>query len=64
MKLIFLQNGPILLRLKDSGENATVALCRCGLSETKPFCDGCHKGQFNADDKRATIIDDRLVFDE
>ena len=46
-------NGPYLLRgefdvLDESGRpietrRETIALCRCGLSRTKPFCDGTHK---------------------
>lgn len=47
------ENGPLLIRgpytlLTQEGTvidpgRATVALCRCGLSSAKPFCDGSHK---------------------
>ncbi|GAB3268332.1 CDGSH iron-sulfur domain-containing protein [Arthrobacter pigmenti] len=46
-------NGPLLVRgdveiLEASGEpvpqrRRTMALCRCGASTIKPFCDGSHK---------------------
>ncbi|MGI5240799.1 CDGSH iron-sulfur domain-containing protein [Dactylosporangium sp. CA-139066] len=46
-------DGPLLLRgsfelLTQDGEvidpgRRTVALCRCGASAIKPFCDGTHK---------------------
>ncbi len=47
------KNGPYLIagriEIEDSNgnitvcENKTTALCRCGASSTKPFCDGSHK---------------------
>ncbi|WP_298040760.1 CDGSH iron-sulfur domain-containing protein [uncultured Microbacterium sp.] len=46
-------NGPLLVRgeidLVDADgapipqNRKTVALCRCGISTIKPFCDGSHK---------------------
>ncbi len=56
------KNGPILIEgdgvfvmLKDGQEEKLerkgIALCRCGASENKPFCDGSHrKINFQADE--------------
>lgn len=43
----YVVKGPIVLRDADGNEldlggKATIALCRCGGSTTKPFCDGTH----------------------
>ena len=42
-----LVRGPVRLRDQDGNEIAldrgTIALCRCGKSRLKPFCDGTHK---------------------
>ena len=35
----------------DLGGREAVALCRCGLSQNKPFCDGAHKGHFDHESK-------------
>ena len=51
--IVVCPDGPILVRgdfeiVTPSGEQVprqrkTVALCRCGASAIKPFCDGTHK---------------------
>ena len=54
MKMTCLKNGPILINLEkpitvtdEAGnqgiKSGPIALCRCGMSRTKPFCDGHHK---------------------
>jgi CDGSH-type Zn-finger protein len=52
VKITVRENGPYLIRgpieLSDPDGNAftvereTIALCRCGGSSNKPFCDGTH----------------------
>ena len=41
--------GPFRMIDPDGGEilvdEGPVALCRCGRSQTKPFCDGSHKDE-------------------
>ena len=53
MKITIIPNGPLIIETAggwryDGGaqshkDNDRVALCRCGLSANKPFCDGTHK---------------------
>ena len=53
VKVLVKPNGPLLvsgdISLVDGAERAfglggrtTIALCRCGQSASKPFCDGAH----------------------
>ncbi len=51
VKIVLAQNGPILVNGMVNLENSdgvkidtgdTCALCRCGASKNKPFCDGTH----------------------
>jgi CDGSH-type Zn-finger protein len=43
------------------GGRTSIGLCRCGHSQTKPFCDGAHKKLiFRASSKRATCLPPRL----
>ena len=52
-KIVVRNNGPLLVQSEDAtladanGEEIPIerrpfALCRCGASENKPFCDGSH----------------------
>ena len=52
VKMNLIENGPIIVEgsfeLKDSKGNTiktedNIALCRCGGSKNKPFCDGTHQ---------------------
>lgn len=59
------ESGPYLVRgmvtLTDADGNSytvqgeNIALCRCGGSQTKPFCDGTHRTNGFAATERATV---------
>ena len=62
------EDGPLLVRgpfelVDQDGEpievrRKTIALCRCGKSKIKPFCDGTHKAtRFKAQSGRACPSD-------
>ncbi|MEZ6062607.1 MAG: CDGSH iron-sulfur domain-containing protein [Planctomycetaceae bacterium] len=53
VKVVVRDNGPFLvsgaITIEDAegnqfppGDKPTIALCRCGQSERRPFCDGTH----------------------
>jgi len=61
------ESGPYLVRgqvtLTDADGNTytiegpNIALCRCGGSQTKPFCDGSHKINGFCATERAVVIE-------
>lgn len=67
LQLTISKNGPILVSSPvtivdgDTGNEIAVdkfpaALCRCGQSANKPFCDGTHKGSFEGACARANLV--------
>jgi CDGSH-type Zn-finger protein len=55
-RIQIMDRGPLIVKgeieLLDAEGNAfatkkQTALCRCGLSQNKPFCDGTHNGKFD-----------------
>jgi CDGSH-type Zn-finger protein len=64
-----MENGPYIVRGSvtvldidgteyDVSERKTIALCRCGGSTTKPFCDGTHsKTGFEAAERAVAAAD-------
>ena len=53
MEFEFTENGPVLVKKDDKVE---FALCRCGHSSKKPFCDGTHmKAGFKAEKSKLEL---------
>ena len=57
----YLVKGPVTVRDADGSdyriERETIALCRCGASTNKPFCDGTHSKIGFAAAERAAAAD-------
>jgi len=65
-KVVVRDNGPLLLtgigtvedaegNSFDTGGKETIALCRCGASKKRPFCDGAHRdSNFEAAERAGT----------
>ncbi len=52
--VICTENKP--LKLKVNGE--TIAICQCGLSKKRPYCDGSHRRIKNEEEGKLYIYDE------
>ncbi len=44
------ERGPAVLDDDDKGDDGLIFVCRCGLSDAKPLCDGSHKTTADEED--------------
>lgn len=51
------KNRPYVFK-KDEIEKETIAICACGLSQNKPFCDGSHKRTNDEEPGELYLYDD------
>jgi CDGSH-type Zn-finger protein len=55
VEIRFTENGPALVVVDG---NTSAAICRCGQSNTKPYCDGSHaKIGFKAEAKDIVVVE-------
>jgi len=45
LRIIALEDGPFIIKGKLG--NTPIALCRCGASKNKPYCDGAHTSKYD-----------------
>ncbi|MFA9518012.1 CDGSH iron-sulfur domain-containing protein [Halopenitus sp. H-Gu1] len=62
------ENGPTRLDEDDLGDDGMIYVCRCGLSEEQPLCDGAHNATTDEEDgvryKYEDGTDSRRVIEE
>lgn len=51
-------NRPFLIRQEDV-QKFPIAICMCGLSKNKPFCDGSHKRTNDEEEGELYLYDDQ-----
>ena len=42
--------GPAVLDEDDMGDDGKIYVCRCGLTDDPPFCDGSHNGTLDEEE--------------